>query len=140
MASVTESSEYMADQSAFALDERLAPFFQPDELVSAQYFQNLRRRTILEPEKRLMLAILEDAVNCFHDNFLAHGGRRKRLFEEAERWIFERDTDWIFSFANICEVLGLNPQYVRHGLLRWKEKRIPKYPAGHASERARIAG
>lgn len=140
MASATESSKYMIVQPAFTLDEKFAPLVQPDALVSAQYFQNLRRKTILEPEKRLMLAVLEDAVNCFHDNFLADSGRRKRLFEEAEKWIFEQGTDWIFSFENICEVLGFNPQYVRQGLLRWKEKRPPKHPAGNVWERGRIAG
>ena len=44
--------------------------------MSAQYFENLRSKT-LEPEKRLMLAVLEDAINCFQDNVLAQSGKER---------------------------------------------------------------
>lgn len=126
MAWGTENSQYLGDQPALTRDEKLASIFQPDTLLGAQYFETMRRKALLEPEKKLMLAILEDAVNCFRDNLLAQGVKAKRLFEEAEEWILEEDGDWLFSFANICEVLGLNPGYVRQGLLRWKEKRVIK--------------
>jgi hypothetical protein len=46
-------------------EEKISSLFDPDTLLSAQYFENLRRKTPIEPEKRLMLAVLEDAVNCF---------------------------------------------------------------------------
>jgi hypothetical protein len=51
---------------------------------SIHYFETLCRKTILEPEKGLMLAILEDAINCFQDNLLAQNVRRRRLFEQAQ--------------------------------------------------------
>lgn len=127
MGSVSERPPYVAAQLDLALDERLTSLCQPDTIVSAQYFETLRRKALLEPEKRLMLAILEDAVNCFQDNLLAQGGRAQRLFEEAEEWILEEDGDWLFSFANICEVLGLNRRYVRQGLLRWKGRKQLKH-------------
>ena len=71
-----------------------------------------------------MLAILEDAINCFQDNLLAQDVRRSRLFHEVEEWIVEADSGGVFSFESICEVLGFSPRYVRQGLLRWKEKRL----------------
>jgi hypothetical protein len=46
------------------------------------------------------------------------------MFQDAEEWILEKDTDWPFSFETICEVLGLNPDYVRQGLVRWKEAKL----------------
>src|SRR5499433_2152850 len=119
------SSLYEARQ-AFNMDVRIASLFEPDTLLSAQYFGNLRRKTLLEPEKRLVLAILEDAINCYQDNLLAKRGREGRLFTEAEEWILEKGSDWIFSFKNICETLGFNPEYVRQGLLQWKEKKTAK--------------
>jgi hypothetical protein len=117
----------MMDQAAAILEENLASLFQPDTLLSAQYFENFRRKTRLEPEKKLMLAVLEDAVRCFQDNVFAQNGKRKKLFDDVEEWILEENSDWIFSFENICEVLGFNPQYVRKGLLRWKENKSPKH-------------
>ena len=130
----TENSRYQVPQT-FNADERIVSLIEPDMLVSAQYFENLRSKTLLEPEKRLMLAVLEDAINCFQDNVLAQSGTRKRLFEEAEEWILARDRGWSFSFENICQVCGINPEYVRQGLLRWKEKKLAKYPDSKYWER-----
>ena len=120
-------SEYAQAQSGLTADEKIASLFQPDTVLSAQYFENIRRKTLLEPEKKLMLAILEDAVNCFQDNLSAQNGKGKKLFEEAEQWIVEFGGDWIFSFEHICEALGFNPEYVRQGLLQWKEKHRSKH-------------
>jgi hypothetical protein len=78
----TESSRYPIPQS-FNSAENIVSLFEPNTVVFAQYFENLRSKTLLEPEKRLMLAVLEDAINCFQDNLLAQSGKRKRLFEET---------------------------------------------------------
>ena len=139
MEAQARSSLYEARQ-AFNVDERIASLFEPDTLLSAQYFGNLRRTTLLEPEKRLMLAILEDAINCYQDNLLAKRGSAGRLFTEAEEWILEKGSDWIFSFKNICETLGFNPEYVRQGLLRWKEKKTARYSHSKYWERKKIVG
>lgn len=103
-------------------DETADFIFQPDRVRSAQYFESLRKRAVLEPEQRLMLAILEEAVKCYQDNFLTRNRSGRRLFAEAESWIIEGGSDWIFSFDNVCDSLDLNPEYMRRGLLHWKEK------------------
>ena len=130
-------SEYKSQTTA---DDRIASLFQPDTLLSAQYFDNMRRRTLLEPEKRLMLAILEDAVNCFQENLSAESGKRKILFNDVEQWIRADGSDWVFSFDHICEALGFTPAYVRQGLLRWQEKNRSKRFKGGTWERKRMAG
>jgi len=141
MDSETASSAYTRDQTGLTPDERIGSIFQPDSLLSVHYFGTLRRKTILEPEKRLMLAILEDAIHCFQDNILARNVRGRRLFEEAEEWIVEVDDNWVFSFENICETLGFNPAYVRQGLLRWVANKLPKHPKGASSwEGKKMAG
>ena len=122
------------------MDEKLASLFQPDTLLSAQYFDNLRRKTLLEPEKRLILALLEDAIHCFQDNLSAQTVRKKKLFDETENWIVETDGDWIFSFDHVCETLGFSPEYVRQGLLRWKEKHRPKRLEAQPWEGKKLAG
>ena len=122
------------------MDEKLASLFQPDTLLSSQYFDSLRRKTLLEPEKRLMLALLEDAIHCFQDNVSAQTARKKKLFNEAADWIVETDGDWIFSFDHVCETLGFTPEYVRQGLLRWKEKYRPKRLDTHPWKGDKLAG
>src|SRR5437763_5297778 len=71
-----------------------------------------------------MQAVLENAIEYFQKYVLAKDERGKKLFQEAEEWILDKDSDWFFSFENICEVLGLHPDYMRQGLLCWKETRL----------------
>jgi hypothetical protein len=102
-------------------EERINALFQPDTLLPAQYLDTLQRTTFLEPEKRLMLAVLDDAINCFRENLFSQRGKDRRLFDEAEEWLLTPGGDRAFSFDNVCESLGLNPEYLRRGLQRWKE-------------------
>ena len=55
-----------------------------------------------------MLAILEDAIFCFKKYMVSRDRKGKALFHDAEDWILDRNGDYVFSFGNICEVLGLN--------------------------------
>jgi hypothetical protein len=132
-------SRVQKDDVRLANDEKIAFLFQPDLLLSAQYFGNLRK-TLLGPEKKLMLAILEDAISCYQSNLTAHSVRGKRFFEETKSWIVAVGSDWIFSFENVCEALGFNPQYVRQGLLRWAEKYRPKQFDREAWKGKKLAG
>lgn len=114
----------MMDRAESVMEEKLASLFQPDVLISAQYFDTLRSKNGLEPEKRLMLAVLEDAVRCYQDNLAAESDTKRKLFDEAEEWFLEEGVDAAFSFESICDALDLNPEYVRRGLSRWKEKTL----------------
>ncbi len=132
------NADNTANKGGLSPDEKIASLFQPDTLIAAQYFENLRRKTLPEPEKSLMLAVLQDAVEIFQDNISAQTGKRKALFRQAEEWIFEEDPGELFSFATICEVLEIHPDYLRRGLLRWKEKKLGgrKHPDGWKSKQA----
>ena len=114
----------MAYDTGLSMEERVTSLFQPDTLLPEQYMERFRRKLHLEPEKKLMLAVLEDAINCFKENVSAENGNKKMLFNEAEDWILDTSTDWIFSFENICDVFELNPQYVRRALLNWKQQHM----------------
>ena len=43
---------------------------------------------------------------------------------EAEEWIQQGAAGGIFSFDSVCEVLGLNPSYLRQGLAAWKKNAL----------------
>ncbi len=111
-----------------SVEKTLASLFQPDTLVHEEYFEVFRRKTYLEPEKELMLAVFEDAISCFQHYTFSRDKKGAALFREAEDWILEKNDDGFFSFENICEVLGFNPGYVRQGLLRWKEMKLEERP------------
>jgi hypothetical protein len=84
-------------------------------------FEGSVKKKILDPEQALMLAVLRSAVEDFQEYVHARGSIQKKLFRQAEEWILEKDTHWLFSFENICESLQLEPDYIRHGLLSLKE-------------------
>lgn len=96
-----------------------------DASLTQQYADTFRRSEHLEPEKALLVAILVDAIHEYHKYSRAPDRAGKDRFREAEAWIMESGNDWIFSFDNVCELLGLDPQYVRRGV-REAEGRIEK--------------
>jgi len=106
------------------MEERVTSLFQPDTLLPDQYLDTFRRKLHLEPEKKLMLAILEDAVACFQKYLFARDSKGKTQFRDTEDWVFQGIDLGIFSFDIVCETLGLEPNYVRRGLAHWKKQRL----------------
>jgi len=117
-----KTNGYPTDTGNFGIEERVGALFQPDTLVAEEYLGNFRRKTPLEPEKHLVLAVLEDGIRCFQDNASARGGKKKKLFEEAQEWLFCDNSEWLFSFTSVCSLLGFDPDYIRGGLKRWERR------------------
>src|SRR5262249_44993369 len=90
--------------------------FQEDVPLPAQYWEPFSRKRDLEPEKRLPLAVLDNAVRSYR-TLVFTGGRR---FAEVENWLFNDESDDPFSFRNICDVLGLSPSRIRSSLRTWR--------------------
>lgn len=87
-----------------------------DTSLSEQFLSTFRRGEPLEPEKALLIAVLEDAIHEYRKYRRARDRDGQARFHEAAKWIMADDESWIFSFKNICELLGLDPDYVRRGL------------------------
>ena len=106
-----------ASQSAHQEIDKL---FETDTLVPDRYYSALRKSHHGDPERRLIAAVLEDVVACLSIDPRYSTGRQRRDFHDARKWInaFD-DSEWVFSFGNICETLGIDPSYLRGGLNRW---------------------
>src|ERR1700730_13206463 len=111
-------------QEKETLDEKLPGLFEPDTLLPIQYFEAMRRKHLLEGEKRLILSVLEDAVECFMKCIDSSTNKGQRLFRDADEWINLEDKRWGFSFDNGCDMLDINAEYMRAGLRRWKDKKL----------------
>lgn len=104
--------------SSFAAQD-MGKLFEPDAILPAQFYAMFKCSQYKEPERRLMVAVLEDAVSCLSLNPRDCNLRQRKQYEEAKQWVTaEEDTEWIFSFRNICEILGMDPSYLRRGLTR----------------------
>lgn len=84
--------------------------------------ESLFKRTVREGEQELMLAILEDAINSFQRYLVAGNEKERKQFQEVQQWIQGKSEDWLFSFDNICETLGLDSSYLRRGLMAWAKR------------------
>jgi hypothetical protein len=92
--------------------------FEPDTILPTQFYAMFKNSQYREPERRLMVAILEDAVSCLSADLRQCNPRQKKQYEEAKHWVTtDEESEWIFSFKNICEVLGMDPGYLRRGLI-----------------------
>ncbi|HEY7164616.1 MAG TPA: hypothetical protein VIB79_08650 [Candidatus Binatia bacterium] len=125
--------------SGLGAEEKIGSLFGSDPLLATQFLQTMRRKTLLEPETKLMVAILEDAIDCFQANALGRDVRSRRLFNEAAAWILAAENEWVFSFQNICEHLALDPAYVRRGLFRSIDKQLAQQHTSRGWERRKIA-
>lgn len=104
----------------------LLGIFGPEQIMPAQ--MPARRSAELDGERRLMLAILEDAVDVLGKYAGATDVRRRGLYHDALRWIEDDDAAWIYSYVRICEHLGLDADAARDALRRrgW----MPAVPLG----------
>ncbi len=97
---------------------------EPDSLLASDYLETTRRKSHQEPEKELMLAVLEEAIDCFQMNVFKKTRKQEILFREAEDWILDDNSHWLFSFDIICETLDIDPNYLRSKLLAWKYTKL----------------
>lgn len=109
--------------------------FDADGVDVFQYSDTVQRKAPLEPEKHLLLAILEDAITCYRKNVYSRNAGKQATFREAEEWIFARDDERFLGFESVCSVLGIEPSYLRRGLLEWKRRKA-KARADAAAEAA----
>jgi len=107
---------------------------QPEIILPVQQLRSGSSADV--PEKRLMLAILNDAVRSFQRYRFAHRNRDRRLFKDADDWLCSTDTDWPFSFERICQVLELDASCLRSGLSQWDAGRLAHVIKHNAATRA----
>jgi hypothetical protein len=113
-------------------------FDQDDEDLAAA-----RRQTVpggeprtgqLTGTKALMLAVFEDGIRSYL-------GTAKLAARDAEYWIFSPRRHSPFSFAVVCEILGLDPDAVRETVKKMKhDSRGGRRALPRARHNVRIPG
>jgi hypothetical protein len=97
------------------MEEMGRAHLEPDIILPGQFLP----RAIATPEKRLLLAVLEEALGTFQRYVLPTGRRSRAIFADVEAWFASEDTAWLYSFIGICDALGIDATYLRSGLGRW---------------------
>jgi hypothetical protein len=97
--------------------------FEAEPILPSQFFESQMKDKALEPGKRLMLAVLTDAVRCYQVGFRAQMTFRIRAFREAEEWLFSAKGYGPFSCENVCYALDITPDYLRRMPRKWRVRR-----------------
>lgn len=87
----------------------------PEQLLPCQFPWGGRQRT---GEERLVFAILQDAILLIQKPKVC-GCAVPTPREDALDWMASDDTDWPFSFVNVCAILDLDPSALRKRVLHW---------------------
>lgn len=94
---------------------------------SAELERSYHNRWVSEPERNLMLAVLEDAIRCFLGYREGDTSARGRLlFADARDWINSSSRYSIFAFRNLCEIIGINPDALKRELHRIRQGASPR--------------
>lgn len=96
----------------------------PDVVLPDQFFAGDPLGLPDSPEKRLMFAVLLDAISQLRQ-------RQSTRAIEAEQWIRNEEDEGVFSFANVCGVLGFEPRSLANGLLAKNSPILQRAPLRH---------
>jgi len=120
--------------------------FETDVLIGEVWGAAQRRSGPLSSEKRLMLAVLHDAFDCYQKYIFADDRVGRELFAEAAAWLNCTSSDGLFSFESISETLDIEPEYFRRGLAAWHKRRVetrfsgqPAAPLAEAGANASVS-
>jgi hypothetical protein len=87
-------------------------------MLPVQYLRKAGERH-MEPQKRLMLAVLRTVVDdCRETGFGLAAGLDRRAYLEARDYVASTDRTWPFSFENLCEAVGVDARTLRHQLIK----------------------
>jgi hypothetical protein len=91
--------------------------WQEDVSLPARYWATIHGKADLDPVRRLLLAVLQDALHTYRNNV-----PRSTRHREVKDWLLENKADYPFSFRSICDSLDLSPERVRRGILELGER------------------
>jgi hypothetical protein len=109
-----------------------------DVILASQAFEP--RRGNHQALRRLMIALLEDAVRTFQRNLFSQGEHGRRLFREAETWLMDDHPDAALHFEDVCDALDLDADFLRSALQRWQANEVASVALARPRREAAAAG
>ncbi|GIW41644.1 MAG: hypothetical protein KatS3mg076_2221 [Candidatus Binatia bacterium] len=102
------------------IEELLHGLFGSDLVLPEQFYEARRSQSGLSGEMALMWAVLADGIEVFCRTARAESEEEQEEFRETKEWICATDWDSAFSFVNLCELFGFDPDCLRKALLDWE--------------------
>src|SRR5579885_260085 len=97
-----------------------------NHVFPCQYNDLIRRPSDLDGERRLLWAVLEDAVRLYLANVKRSTRNQRVAFEEVRRWFTAPIADrGLFAFRTICDVLEIDAGALLRGLKSMRLRTLP---------------
>jgi hypothetical protein len=105
------------DLNIHATADDLPSIFQGIGILPSQYGTMGRRKLPAEGERKLLFAVLEDAIRLYIKNRnRGEASRNDPDFLEAAEWLNSDEDEGPFTFLRVCEGLGINADRLRAGI------------------------
>ena len=92
----------------------------PQQSIPCWFYRGWSSSEDLPSIKRLMLAVLQDVLDCLAGRVTYGGGLNAgRTAQKAVEWVADNNETEVFSFKSVCEVLGVDAAAVRKALIGW---------------------
>ena len=105
-----------SDRGADKTMSHLLLYGTATDVVGVYSFRQNQKSSQIEPEKKLLLAVLIEAIAAIRSD--PKTAKKKSDRADALSWIKEPPSEWPCSFENICEYLGFEPSYIRKAILK----------------------
>jgi hypothetical protein len=90
-------------------------------ILPSQFYERRVRDDVSMPVRRLMLAVLTDALDCLSGRAIdARGSARRQEACRAAEWVALDSNRDLFSFNSVCDTLGIDPDALREALKSWR--------------------
>ncbi|MGE0824757.1 MAG: hypothetical protein AB7G75_36250 [Candidatus Binatia bacterium] len=108
------------EQEVFGIPASDHHRLQPLLFLPEQFFGTAQQSAaVWNGERRLLFAVLQDAVACWFRYRHSRSDSGRELFQEIREWFWEKDRERLYSFESICVHLDLDAEYFRRKLMRW---------------------
>jgi len=115
----TAQSLPFSEQEVFGIPSSDHHRLQPLLFLPEQFFTANHSPSMWTGERKLMFAVLQDAVACWFRYRHTRTDYGREIFREIRDWFWNTDQEWLFGFESICSHLDLNAEYFRRKLIRW---------------------
>jgi hypothetical protein len=104
------------ETSTYATHDDMPNIFAGVGILPIQYGESRRRKLPAEGERKLLFAVLEDAIRTYLRHRDSAVARNNEDFVEAAEWLSSDEEDGPFAFVNVCEALGIEADCLRWGI------------------------
>jgi hypothetical protein len=104
------------EATTYAAHDDLPNIFAGVGILPIQYGESRLRKLPSEGERKLLFAVLEDAIRSYLRHRDRAEARRNEEFVEAAEWLSCDEECGPFSYVSVCEALGIDADGLRAGI------------------------